>query len=178
MDKYILVLGAGKRNTRPNTDSRIRVRAAYYLYQKLKQPIIFSEGKDTPYEISGARAMYEYAKNLGYNLIPIFEEESTNTLENIENTQKLIGSFNEIYLVTQKFHIKRASNIAKDYFEKIHPSIAEEIIKNHINKNKSKHPYLRHLLNYLKKKNKDPFRREGKTDPYRLKYFLYNLLTS
>ena len=175
MDKYILVLGGGKRGTRPNTDSRIRVRAAYYIHQQINHPLIFSEGKDTPYEISGARAMYEYAKKLGYNLVPILEEESTNTLENIINTQKIIGPYNEIYLVTQKFHIKRALNIAQDHFEKVYAQIAEETILNHIHKNQSIYPSLKHLSKYIKKKNKDLFRREGKIDKYRIKYFIYNL---
>lgn len=89
--------------------------ALIYLNDNPDSKIIVSGGQGKGEEISEALAMKNYLVSMGINEMRIMmEDQSTNTEENIRFSQSFINGKNQkIVVVTNKFHVFRATLIAK-----------------------------------------------------------------
>lgn len=113
---YMVVLGAQVRGTIITKSLKKRLdTAAAYLEDSPKTTVIVSGGKGTGEDISEAEAMKRYliAKGIEETRI-ITEDQSTNTVENIRYSRKLMkGNNPTVAIVTNGFHIFRSVSIAK-----------------------------------------------------------------
>lgn len=113
---YIIVLGAQVREDGPSVVLRYRLDAAVnYLNENPDTICIVSggQGKNEPH--SEAEGMSKYLLKNGIESHRILlEDESTSTVENIQNSKKLMDqSYNGVGIVTNNFHVFRAVQIAK-----------------------------------------------------------------
>lgn len=113
---YVIVLGAQVRGTDLSRALQNRLNTAYeYLVNNEKTIVIVSGGQGSGEDISEAEAMAQYLISKGIKEDRIIKEaQSTNTYENIKYSKKLMaeGKY-RIVLVTNEFHIFRATSIAK-----------------------------------------------------------------
>ena len=134
---YVIVLGARVRGAKISNSLKQRLdRAIEYSEEYPNTVLVLSGGKGPGEEISEARAMYEY---LHYNGVPdsqlLLEQASTNTVENIRNSARIIESQEawkaiighqylsdaykeradqiQIGVLTSNFHVYRARAIAR-----------------------------------------------------------------
>ena len=103
---YVIVLGARVRKDGPTVDFKARIEAAYrYAHDNERVMIITTGGKGDDEHMAEALVARNYLMNMG---IPeariLYEDRSTNTQENIENSRMLI--------VSASYHLCRARFIA------------------------------------------------------------------
>lgn len=113
---YIIVLGAQVRKDGPSVVLRYRLDAAIeYLNENPNTICIVSGGKGANEPFSEAEGMSEYLLKNGIEKSRIIlEDTSTNTVENIRNSKKLMElSYQNVGIVTNNFHMFRAVQIAK-----------------------------------------------------------------
>ncbi|MGJ7045762.1 YdcF family protein [Thermoanaerobacterium thermosulfurigenes] len=114
----IIVLGCAVYGKNPSPFFKERLNEAIRLYKKgLGKYIIVSGGKGPGEDVSEAEAGKEYLLKNGipYNTI-LKDDKSYSTLQNLENSKKIMDekSLKTAIIVSNKFHLKRASIIAKE----------------------------------------------------------------
>lgn len=113
---YLIVLGAQVRKDGPSVVLRYRLDAAiHYLNENLETVCIVSGGQGVNEPFSEAKGMADYLIENGIDENRILlEEESRNTVQNIENSKTLMKeSYDGVGIVTNNFHVFRAVQIAK-----------------------------------------------------------------
>jgi uncharacterized SAM-binding protein YcdF (DUF218 family) len=114
---YIIILGARVKGEIPSLALQYRIDAAANYMKKNKETIAIASGGQGPGEdITEAEAIKEglLVHGIPSNRI-ILEDKSTDTVENIRFSKKLIPDYLENgLLVTNDFHLYRAKSIAKD----------------------------------------------------------------
>jgi uncharacterized SAM-binding protein YcdF (DUF218 family) len=114
---YIIILGARVKGEVPSLALQYRIDAAANYMDKNKETIAIASGGQGPGEdITEAEAI---KRGLLAHGIPsyriILEDQSTDTVENIRFSRKLIPDhFKAGLVVTNDFHLYRAKSIAKD----------------------------------------------------------------
>lgn len=77
--------------------------------------------------ISEARAGYRYLIEKGVSSSEItIEEKSTNTLENMQQSRDWFTGFDEVVLVTNRYHLERLQTLAKGLNFRTRPCAAEK----------------------------------------------------
>lgn len=120
---YAVILGAQVRGESPSNTLYRRLEAgAEYARKYPDSKIILSGGKGPGEKISEAEAMKRYLVSKGIQESRIIKEDkSENTLQNLENTKKIIENLNKesgtnsnnIVVVTSNFHMFRAKFLAE-----------------------------------------------------------------
>lgn len=113
---YMIVLGAQVRGTTITKSLRYRLDiAATYLKDNPNTKVIVSGGKGKGEDITESMAMKFYLLGEGISIDRIIEEnQSTNTYENLKFSKELMEQdIDKVVIVTNKFHIFRATSIAK-----------------------------------------------------------------
>ena len=113
---YIIVLGAMVKEDGPSSILAARLNCALrYLEENPDTIVIVSggQGKDEPF--SEAEGMRRYLAEHGVDEARILmEPDSFNTIQNIQNSMKLIEKENpSVGIVTSNFHVFRACRIAQ-----------------------------------------------------------------
>lgn len=113
---YIIVLGALVREEGPSTILKERLDAAIdYLEENPDTLCIVSGGQgfNEPYSEAFGMKKYLVEKGVDESRI-ILEDESLNTIQNIQNSMKLMDDKDSaVGVVTSNFHVYRAIGIAK-----------------------------------------------------------------
>ncbi|ORX23111.1 hypothetical protein BVF91_08715 [Thermoanaerobacterium sp. PSU-2] len=114
----IIVLGCAVYGKNPSPFFKERLNEAIKLYKEgLGKYIIVSGGKGPGEDISEAEAGKEYLlKNGITDNVVLMDDGSYSTLQNLENSKKIMDrkSLKKAIIVSNKFHLKRASMIAKE----------------------------------------------------------------
>jgi uncharacterized SAM-binding protein YcdF (DUF218 family) len=112
---YLIVLGAQVRGTTISKSLQKRLDTAItYLKNNPSTVAIVSGGKGSKEAITEAEAMYLYLRTKGISSTRILQEDkSTNTKENICFSKAFLKDNASVAIVTNGFHIFRATNIAK-----------------------------------------------------------------
>ena len=113
---YIIVLGAQVRESGPSVVLQYRLDAAIeYLNENPDTICIVSGGQGANEPFSEAEGMAKYLLENGIDVNRILlEDESRNTVQNIQNSKALMGeSYNGVGIITNNFHVFRAVKIAK-----------------------------------------------------------------
>ena len=114
---YIIILGARVKGEIPSLALQYRIDAAANYMKKNKETIAIASGGQGPGEdITEAEAIIKglLVHGISSNRI-ILEDKSTDTVENIRFSKKLIPDLLETgLLVTNDYHLYRAKSIAKD----------------------------------------------------------------
>lgn len=114
---FIIILGARVKGETPSLALQYRIDAAADYMKKNKETIAIGSGGQGPGEdITEAEAIKRglVAHGIPSNKI-LLEDESTDTVENIRYSKKLIPKHLKTGLiVTNDFHLYRAKSIAKD----------------------------------------------------------------
>ncbi len=113
---YIIVLGAGVRETTPSRPLRLRIQTAYdYMINNTDTILIASGGQGSDEQISEAACIRNMLVEMGLDETRILvEDESRDTIENIRNSYELIpDKGSKVGIVTNSFHIWRSVSIAK-----------------------------------------------------------------
>lgn len=113
---YIVVLGAQVRENGPSVVLKYRLDAAIiYLKENSNTKCIVSGGQGVNEPFSEAEGMADYLIRNGIEKERIFwEDQSTNTVENIRYSKELLEeSYQGVGVVTNNFHTFRAVRIAK-----------------------------------------------------------------
>lgn len=113
--EYVLVLGAKINGEELSLSLYNRVKKALeYLEDNPNTKVIVSGGQGPGELITEAEAMARYFMSNGVVKERIIKEElSTNTYENIKYSKELLGDQKEVVIVSNDFHLFRASVIAK-----------------------------------------------------------------
>jgi uncharacterized SAM-binding protein YcdF (DUF218 family) len=114
---YIIILGARVKGEIPSLALQYRIDAAANYMKKNKDTIAIASGGQGPGEdITEAEAIKRGLLKHGVDSKRILlEDKSTDTVENITFSKKLIPDHLETgLLVTNDFHLYRAKSIAKD----------------------------------------------------------------
>lgn len=113
---YIIVLGALVRQDGPSSILKARLNAAVDYLEKNPDTICIvsgGQGKNEPYPEAEGMRRYLVKKGIDESRI-IKEDKSVNTVQNIQNSMKLIEKENpQVGIVTSNFHVYRGVNIAK-----------------------------------------------------------------
>lgn len=113
----IIVLGCSVYGTEPSPFLKGRLGEAERLYREgYADYIIVSGGQGKGEHISEAEAMKTYLEEQGIDSEKIvMEDKSTSTYENIKNSKEVMKEmgFSGAIIVSNEFHLKRASYIAK-----------------------------------------------------------------
>ncbi|WP_246145572.1 YdcF family protein [Bacillus rubiinfantis] len=115
---YVIVLGARVKGTVPSLALASRIdAAAEYLHNNKTTIVIASGGKGPGEDISEAEAIKRELVAEGINETRILlEDQSTDTVENIAFSKKLIPhDARSGLVVTNAFHVYRAVSIARDH---------------------------------------------------------------
>ena len=117
-DATLLVLGCHVRGTQPSLMLSERLKAALkYMNEHEDSVAILSGGRGSDEDISESQCMYNYLTDNGIKPERLYmEDRSTSTIENLEFSYEIInknGLNDTIAIVTNEFHICRASMIAK-----------------------------------------------------------------
>ncbi|MFD2443601.1 YdcF family protein [Bacillus sp. CGMCC 1.16607] len=115
--EYMIILGARVKGTVPSLALQYRIDAAAQYLTKNPQTIaIASGGKGPGEEITEAEAIKRDLTEQGiHESRIILEDKSTNTIENINFSKKLIpNNLEKGLIVSNDFHIFRAKMIARD----------------------------------------------------------------
>ena len=113
---YIIVLGAQMKEHGPSRVLQMRLDTAYdYLVENPDTKAIVSGGQGSDEHISEAQGMYDYL--VGRGIAPeriIREDQSRNTSQNINYSSAFLDKEKDsVGIVTNNFHIFRATHIAK-----------------------------------------------------------------
>ncbi|WHY01745.1 YdcF family protein [Neobacillus sp. DY30] len=114
---YIIILGARVKGETPSLALQYRIDAAANYLKKNKETIAIASGGQGPGEdITEAEAI---KRGLVAQGVPshrvLLEDKSTDTVENISFSKKLIPKhFKTGLIVTNDFHLYRAKSIARD----------------------------------------------------------------
>jgi len=122
----IVILGAGLRGNstirQPNLNPSLleRVRFGAFLQRKTNLPILVS-GKGSYPKVSEAEVMKRVLEEEFHTHVEFVESESNSTLENAKFTIQLLKEQNitSIYLVSNSWHLKRASFLFEQYANSI-----------------------------------------------------------
>ncbi|CAB1240929.1 YdcF family protein [Clostridium sp. WLY-B-L2] len=113
----IIVLGCRVYGTTPSPFLMGRLNRGLELYNKgYGRYIIVSGGKGEGESISEAEAMRQYLLSKGMdNSKIIVEDKSSSTMANLINSKKIMNAmgFHSAVIVSNKYHLKRASLMAK-----------------------------------------------------------------
>lgn len=113
----IIVLGCKVYGTVPSPFLAWRLDRAAKLYSEgYGNYIIVSGGRGSGEDISEAEAMKRYLISKGVNKVNVIEEDkSMTTMENLQNSKKIMKErdLKTAVVVSNKYHLKRASLIAK-----------------------------------------------------------------
>lgn len=114
----IIVLGCAVYGENPSPFYKERLNEAIKLYKEgFGKYIIVSGGKGSGEDISEAEAGKKYLLKNGIpdNII-LKDDESYSTLQNLKNSKKIMDekSLKTAIIVSNSFHLKRASMIAKE----------------------------------------------------------------
>jgi uncharacterized SAM-binding protein YcdF (DUF218 family) len=115
---YIIILGARVKGEIPSLALQYRIDAAANYMKKNKKTIAIASGGQGPGEdITEAEAIKRGLVAHGIPSNRIFlEDKSTDTVENIRFSKKLIPNhLKNGLIVTNDFHLYRAKSIAKDH---------------------------------------------------------------
>ena len=119
---FVIVLGCGIfADGRLTLSLKNRLDAAYeYLIVHEDSLCIMSGGKGGNEPVAEAEAMQRYMLSRGIGAARILtESESTSTLENIENSMRVMAQYPEqpktVALVTSDYHVFRAMMLARQY---------------------------------------------------------------
>ncbi len=113
---YVIVLGAQMKHNGPSKALRYRLdEAARYLEENPDAKVIVSGGQGSDEHISEAQGMYDYLISVGIDGERIIKEDkSRNTFENLTfSTQYLNKEKDSVAIVTNNFHVFRATGIAR-----------------------------------------------------------------
>lgn len=115
---YIIILGAMVRGDTPSLILEERLQAGLNCIKAHPEAKVILSGAKGPGEnISEAEAMRIYLINNGVAGSKLFKEEnSTNTLQNLENSKKIMSTINnktKIFVVTSDFHVFRSEFLAR-----------------------------------------------------------------
>ncbi|MCX6792519.1 MAG: YdcF family protein [Candidatus Falkowbacteria bacterium] len=147
--KIIIVLGRNwKEYPELSQESKIIATATVIIMNQFKDTmVIISGGKTAGLDnLSEARAIRDFMikESPGVNIdLIILEEESIDTFANAEKILKLLKNElintadKELWLMTSKVHLKRATMIFNKFFKINKPVAAEEIIVEHLKKEKN-----------------------------------------
>lgn len=113
---YVIVLGAQINSYGPSLVLRFRLNAAIdYLNENPGTICIVSGGKGTNEDITEAEGMRDYLvrHHIAAERI-LLENESHNTIQNILNSKKMLaGADSSVGLITNDFHVYRATALAR-----------------------------------------------------------------
>lgn len=113
---YIIVLGAQMKADGPSRVLKMRLdKACDYLAENPDTKVIVSGGQGSDEHVSEAQGMYDYLVEKGVAAERILrEDQSRNTSQNIEFSSAFLDKENDsVGIVTNNFHIFRATHIAK-----------------------------------------------------------------
>ncbi len=113
---YIIVLGAQLKPSGPSKVLKMRLDKAYdYLIANPETKVIVSGGQGSNEPDSEAQGMFDYLVERGIEAERIYkEDQSRNTIQNISySSQYLDKGSDTVGIVTNNFHIFRATGIAK-----------------------------------------------------------------
>lgn len=113
---YIIVLGAQLKPNGPSRVLQLRLDEAYeYLLLNPETKVIVSGGQGSNEPTTEAQGMYEYLVNKGIQGERIIREDaSVNTTQNIAYSSVFLDKeTNRVGIVTNNFHVFRATRIAK-----------------------------------------------------------------
>ncbi len=126
---YCVILGAQMKSHGPSDVLRRRLDTAIaYLEENPETVVIVSGGQGENEPVSEAEGMYEYLMQRGIASERILlEENSRNTRENLEYSSKLLDPVKDkVVLVTNNFHVFRATGIARKLgYENLSPLAAD-----------------------------------------------------
>jgi uncharacterized SAM-binding protein YcdF (DUF218 family) len=124
----ILVLGCNIGSLeQPSPCMTARAAHAAELYRQGLAPYVLASGGPTHPETTEAAAL---ARLLERDGVPrervVLEDRSLNTIQNIRNSQAIMAEhgWHSAILVTEPFHIRRATLVAEDFGLKVWPSPA------------------------------------------------------
>ncbi len=111
----VIVLGAQVKGKTPSRSLRKRLdTAASYARENPDTLLILSGGQGSGEEITEAQAMYEYLVKAGIDPERMKKEEkSTTTRENLEFCLPMTGEGKRVGILSNNFHIYRATALAK-----------------------------------------------------------------
>ncbi len=112
----ILVLGAGVRGETPSAVFAARLDACVaYAEKHPGVPIVLTGGQGPDEGIAESVAAYRYLTARGIDAKRLqCEETSTNTVENIENAEPLLGDAHTVAVVSSDYHLYRARKLLRD----------------------------------------------------------------
>lgn len=112
---YIIVLGAAVRGEAPATPLLLRMQAALaYLGENPETVAIASGGQGRGEDISEAECIRRYLTGNGIEASRILmEDQSSDTMENLRNSYRLIPEGASVGIVSNSFHLSRARLIAR-----------------------------------------------------------------
>ena len=113
---YIIVLGAQMKQSGPSVVLEKRLCQAYtYLTENPETLCVLSGGQGSNEPVSEAQGMYEDLVKKGIDPKRlILEDQSTNTVENLRFSRKLIPQeVQKVGIVTSNFHVYRSLRLAK-----------------------------------------------------------------
>lgn len=112
---YLVVLGAQMKENGPSIALTNRLDTAYaYLTENPDTLAVLSGGQGSNEPVSEAQGMYEYLVEKGVSPERlILEDQSVNTVQNLQFSRKLIPSRASVGVVTNSFHVYRAVQLAK-----------------------------------------------------------------
>lgn len=121
---YCIILGAQVKDSGPSDVLQRRLNAAIdYLKKNLDTKVIVSGGKGSNEPMSEAEGMYQYLIDAGIESQRItMEAQSKNTYTNLRYSSEFLEKEKDsVVIVTNNFHIFRATNIAKKQgYEKVY----------------------------------------------------------
>ncbi|GAA0725467.1 YdcF family protein [Clostridium malenominatum] len=114
----VIILGCSVYGETPSPFLKKRIEEGYRLHKEGVVDYIIPSGGQGPGEnISEAEAMKRYLLNKGVKEELIIKEDlSTSTMENLQECKKIMEEkgFEKAIIVSNKFHLKRASLMAKE----------------------------------------------------------------
>jgi uncharacterized SAM-binding protein YcdF (DUF218 family) len=131
----IAVPGHQLENGKISADYRLRLDRAAALYKNSNNTVIRIIGGRPNLGISEARAGNQYLVQQGIPDTAIsMEETSTNTLENMKHSREWFEGFDEVVLVTNRYHLERLQTLASGLALITRPCAAEESVDLPLNK--------------------------------------------
>lgn len=120
----IIVLGCEVNSDgSPSAMLESRLKAALDYHTQTKSPIIVTGGNGNLYGVSEAESMQQWLIDRGVMKEAIYMDSSaSSTLENITNAKRIIEENkldNHAIIITNRFHIYRAQQIASQKFTKV-----------------------------------------------------------
>ncbi len=131
----IAVPGHQLENGEISADYQSRLDRAAALYKSSNNAVIRIIGGRPHLGISEALAGSQYLLEHGVPAAAIsMEEASTNTLENMKHSRDWFAGFDEVLLVTNRYHLERLQTLANGLTLVTRPCAAEESVDLSLNK--------------------------------------------